>query len=172
MVSDKAVKVAAIAQDAIAEIVEPVPPREDWTYSLLDNCGCTDPQFCIFGCCCPCLATPKLNAYRKKGDPNANADGWTIFCSLFTCWFCGDGLMNWERDQIREKTNLIKTECWNGHNAGSPECCACIHDCMATSFCCGCAAVQMKRELAVYYGHAGSDAPVHSGSPAAKKMSR
>ena len=64
------------------------------------------------------------------------------------------------RERVREKTNMVPGECCNA---------ACWDTCLATMFCWGCAAAQMKRELQVWFGHAGEGAPVHPGSPAAKR---
>jgi len=47
-----------------------------------------------------------------------------------------------------------------------------LESCAATMFCWGCATVQAKAELKVWYGHAKEGKPVHAGSPAAKKMAR
>ena len=56
------------------------------------------------------------------------------------CWLCDDGLMASERERVREKTNMIPVECCNA---------ACWDTHLATMFCWGCAAAQMKRELQV-----------------------
>ena len=81
-------------------------------------------------------------------------------CNLAACWLCDDGLISSERERVREKTNMVPGECCNA---------ACWDTCLATMFCWGCAAAQMKRELQVWFGHAGEGAPVHPGSPAAKR---
>ena len=170
-VAAEASAVASAAAGAVAAAITPEPlppPREQWTYGLFDACGCTDPSLCMYGCCCPCLATPKIRAYRRSGKPDAEADDCTILCHIFACYMCGDGLMAHERDEIRGKTNMVRAECdLNCHY--NYQCC---DDTCSTMCCCGCAAVQMKRELDVYYGNASEGAPVHQGSPAAKKMAR
>lgn len=161
-VASKAGDVASSVAGAVATALTrepPPPPREQWTYDLLDSFGCSDPGVCIYGCCCPCLATADLQAYRTSGKEDARPSQASVFLHLFICYMCGDGLMAREREKIREKTNLVQADgcdsvAWN--------------DCFITMCCYGCAAVQMKRELAVWFGHAGEGAPVHPGSPAAK----
>ena len=118
------------------------------------------PGFGTFACVCPCVSTAEISAYRatgKLGDgPNAGA----LAANVCAFWLCDDGLLASERERVREKTNMVPGECCNA---------ACWDTCLATVFCWGCAAAQMKRELRVWYGHAGQDAPVHPGSPAAKR---
>jgi Cys-rich protein (TIGR01571 family) len=130
----------------------PPPPREKWTFGLLESCG-AEPQFCLWGCCCPCLATAEVQAYRETGSQERPPSECSVCFHLFVCFLCQDGLMQHEREKVRKKTNMVEN---------------CNDDCVATMCCHGCAVAQMKRELAVYYGHA----PVHPGTPAAKKMQR
>ena len=164
-----AVAGATAVAGAVAAAIAPEPlppPREEWTYSLF---AChTEPHLCMLGCCCPCLASPQIRAYRTSGSPDAKADDCVIWAHLFACYMCGDGMMAWERDQVRGKTNMVRAECDLSCNCNKQ----CCDDTCSTMCCCGCAAVQMKRELDVWYGHAGEGAPVHEGSPAAKKMAR
>ena len=98
--------------------------------------------------------------HRSSSNPEAKADACSLMCNLAVCWLCDDGLMSSERERVREKTNMVPGECCNA---------ACWDTCLATMFCWGCAAAQMKRELQVWFGHAGEGAPVHPGSPAAKR---
>ena len=155
--------VASATTQAVAAAVqpsEPPPPqRECWTYGLLDSC-CADPGFASYACVCPCVATSEIDAYRKTKDPNAPADGCDITCQYLMFCFGDQCGMTTVRNQIREDTNMVHSECCNK---------ACWDICLSTVFCWGCAAVQMKRELQVWFGHAGPEAPVHPGSPAARK---
>ena len=101
--ADKAKDKAKEAADAVAAKLrkEPLPPpREQWTYGLFDSCGCADPGLCLIGCFCPCLATPRIRAYRISGKPDARPSDCSVLASLCVCYFCGDGLMGYEeRDQ-------------------------------------------------------------------------
>ena len=97
---------------------------------------------------------------KKKSDPppdEVKSSAWWVLLMFCFGDQCG---MATVRNQIREDTNMVHSECCNK---------ACWDICLSTVFCWGCAAVQMKRELQVWFGHAGPEAPVHPGSPAARK---
>ena len=159
-VSSTASAVAGAAVAAVAEATAPPPPpRERWTFSLCGSCA-EQPGFASYACVAPCFATAEISSYRSSGNPEAKADTCALMCNLAACWLCDDGLMASERERVREKTNMIPGECCNA---------ACWDTCLATMFCWGCAAAQMKRELQVWFGHAGEGAPVHPGSSAAKR---
>ena len=171
-VAQKTATVVSEAAGAVAAAVlpEPLPPpREAWSYGLFDSCGCSEPDLCCIACCCPCLAMPRIRAYRQSGNPDKRADDCAVYMSLLSCWLCGDGLLAHERDEVRGKTNMVRADCDITRCYFNNACC---DDTCSTMCCCGCAAVQMKRELDVWFGLAGEDAPVHGGSPAAKKMAR
>ena len=118
-------------------------------------------------CFCPCAANAKITAYRKSGDPGAPIDTNTALCNFVLAYSgCGDAFLGGERTAVREKTNVMTDDC-SGDRGCNTDCwCACISLCL----CWGCAGAQEKLELDVWYGHASENAPVHAGSPAAKKF--
>lgn len=153
---------ASAAARTVAAVVEPPPPpRPSWTYGLIESCG-MEPGYGAYACFVPCLATAEVVAYRKTGDPNAKADAGAAILGCLCFYFCGDGCLAQERSRDRDMTNMTDDDC----NA------ACWDTCLSTSFCWGCATVQQRLELKVYYGHAAEGAPVHPGSPAARAMAR
>ena len=160
-VSSTASAVVGAAVAAVAEATAPPPPpRVRWTFSSLCGSCAEQPGFASYACVAPCFATAEISSYGSTGNPEAKADTCALMCNLAACWLCDDGLMASERERVREKTNMIPGECCNA---------ACWDTCLATMFCWGCAAAQMKRELQVWFGHAGEGAPVHPGSSAAKR---
>lgn len=160
-----ATAVAGAAVGAVAAVTAPPepppPPRECWTFSLFGSCA-EQPEFASYACVVPCIATAEISTYRKTGNPDAKTDACALFCNLAACAICDDGLMSSERERVRDKTNMVPGDCCKCNAA-------CWDTCLTTAFCWGCAAAQMKRELQVWFGHAGEGAPVHPGSPAAKR---
>jgi Cys-rich protein (TIGR01571 family) len=134
------------------------PPRTEWTYGLLSSC-CNDLSFGCRACFCPCLAVVRINSYLNKGHENAPSNWVSVYCS----YLCASDNIAGTRDRVREKTNMDTGECC------SKVCCDTL---CTTVFCWGCALAQDRRELQVYFGHAGSGAPVHPGTPAALSMNR
>ena len=151
---------AAIGTGAIITMQpKPVmpPPRETWTYGLVASC-CHDPSFGCHACVCPCLAVERVNSYLKNGHEDGERNRMTVLCA----YYCAGDSIAGTRDRVRQKTNMVEGECCSKQ---------CLDSCLTTCLCWGCALAQDRRELQVYFGHAGADAPVHPGTPAAKAQS-
>ena len=133
-------------------------PRDAWTHSLCGSCV-SEPCYAVKACIFPCWGTASVDTYKKSGDPAAHPSCNRIMLDVLCFMVCSDGTMARVRDQVRDHTNMVQAECCNS---------ACWDTCCTTTFCWGCAAAQIKRELDVWYGHANDNAPVYPGSPAWK----
>ena len=129
------------------------PPRTEWTNGLLSSC-CHDPCFGCRACFCPCLAVERVNSYLNNGHENSETNWVTVLCS----YYCTGDSIAGTRERVRAKTNMEEGECCSK---------VCWDTCCTTVFCWGCALAQDRRELQVYFGHAGPGATVHPGTPAA-----
>jgi Cys-rich protein (TIGR01571 family) len=141
---------------AVAAVpVPPPPPRENWTYGIFATCF-KDFGFGSRACICPCLAVERVASYMDTGREDAPINYITIGMSLL----CMGDSVSGVREAVRQKTNMTPGECCPCNSA-------CIDTCIASAFCWGCSLAQDRRELQVYFGHAGPEAPRHPGTPAA-----
>ena len=104
------------------------------------------------------MAVERVNSYMKNGHEDAVRNWMTVLCA----YYCAGDSIAGTRDRVRVKTNMVEGECCSKQ---------CLDSCCTTVFCWGCALAQDRRELQVYFGHAGPEAPVHPGTPAAKAQS-
>eukprot|EP01051_Picozoa_sp_SAG22_P001915 SAG22_NODE_80_length_21788_cov_9.742542_4_plen_175_part_00 len=147
-----AVKSAVV--DAVSGVPD-VPKREGWTYSATGSVF-AEPGFACYALFCPVCANEKNNVYLEGGDADSDID---MTAALMQC-MCPCDAMITARDRTREKTNI---QDWEG-------CCdGIVHSCIPTVFCWGCTKAQERREIQVWYGHAGADAPNHPGSPSMER---
>ena len=129
------------------------PPRPDWTYGLISSC-CNDPCFGCTACFCPCVAVARVHSLLEEGHENVSAPPGEHPATICCAYCCPADDIGGTRDRVRAKTNMTSGD----------RC----RDVVCTSMCCwGCALAQDRRELQVYYGHAGPTA-----APAAEAMRR
>jgi Cys-rich protein (TIGR01571 family) len=147
----------AFMEAATSSSEPPPPPRETWTYSTFGS-GFCDPGFCCYAWWCPTCANAEIEQFMKNG----NEDGEINCMQAIIAMLCPCDAMTGTRERVREHTNIVAAD-------GCPNM-ICMDTCCCICMCWGCAMAQEKRELRVWYGTAGSDAPKHPGSPAIQEM--